>query len=79
MSRHAYPVIYYEAKLLDLYKKKYQIVPSEEWHGLRTQVSILCTEHQGRREVNLQKVFNGKNSTRPCRQCYLDSLKVQVT
>lgn len=72
--RLPYPVEYYEILLKKLYGVDYIINPLADWHGLRTEVNIFCTVHETYRKVNLKKVFNGNKSTRPCRQCYLDTL-----
>lgn len=72
--RTPYPPDYYEARLFKEYGKDYDIVPTAEWHGLRTTVTIFCISHGTTRNVNLKKVFNGAKSTWPCRKCYLDSL-----
>lgn len=69
------PPDYYEARLFKQYGQDYDIVPSAEWHGLRTDVTIFCEKHGTFRTVYLKKVFNGLKSTWPCRKCYLDSLK----
>ena len=74
MSRKSYLPNYYEKKLNTKYPHSYSITPTESWRGLRTNVTILCHHHKTSRSVWLQKVFNGKNSTWPCRQCYLDSI-----
>lgn len=74
--RIPYPIEYYEDKLFYQYKKEYQIILfNDNWHGLRTWVKIRCNEHKTSRIVYLKKVFNGSKSTRPCRQCYLDTLR----
>lgn len=78
MSRHPYEPAYYENKLEVQTGKSYHILPITKWRGLRTRVNILCDKHNTKREVNLQKIFNGKNSTWPCRQCYLDGISVKV-
>lgn len=72
--RLPYPVEYYETMLKNLYGIDYLITPLSDWHGLRSEVQIYCTKHGTYRKVYLKKVFNGAKSTRPCRQCYLDSL-----
>jgi hypothetical protein len=72
--RIAYPVEYYEGKLKNIYGKDYEIMPITEWHGLRTLVRIFCCSHKSFRKVSLKKIFNGKKSTRPCRECYLEEL-----
>lgn len=77
--RFAYPVEYYESKLKSLYGKDYEIVPLMDWHGLRTRVRIFCCTHKSYRIVSLKKIFNGQKSTRPCRKCYLESLKKSDT
>jgi hypothetical protein len=75
MSRPALPIAHYELKLYEKYVGEYIIIPTEYWKGVRTNVEIYCEKHKSKRSVWLQKVFNGKNSIWPCRQCYLDSLK----
>lgn len=80
MAKTALPPSYYELRLLRMYGKQYKIVPLDDWHGLRSSATIICAKHNTQRKVWLQKVFNGrKNSTWPCRQCYLDSLKPSPT
>lgn len=78
MARRPNEIGHYETKLFDKFGIKYRIVPQTDWHGVRTQVNIFCGVHDTIRYVYLQKIFNGKNSTRPCRQCYLDELKLNV-
>ena len=75
MSRQALPVSHYEYKLIEKFGTDYQIIPTELWVGVRTHVDINCPKHKSKRSCWLQKIFNGKRSLWPCRQCYLDSLK----
>lgn len=70
--RQPYAVEYYEERLRELYKIAYLITPLSEWHGLRTWVEIHCPIHYGNRIVYLKKIFNGKKSTHPCRQCVIN-------
>jgi len=72
--RKPYAPEYYEGKLEAIYQSEYSILPTAEWHGLRTWVDIICTKHGTTRHVELKKVFNGEKSTWPCRRCYLASL-----
>jgi len=75
MSRNALPPSHYELKLHNKYNQTYVILPQESWRGVRTNVAIHCDKHQTKRFVWLQKIFNGRNSIWPCRQCFLDSLR----
>lgn len=75
MAKPTKPVSHYELRLYKRFGIQYKILPTEEWHGLRTHANIYCSIHKSSRFVWLQKVFNGRNSTWACRQCYLDSLK----
>ncbi len=75
MPRQALPVTHYENKLYQKYGISYHIIPTEYWHGVRTNVEIACPKHLTKRVCWLQKIFNGRLSIVPCRQCYLDSLK----
>lgn len=79
MSRQALPVSHYEYKLIEKFGVDYTIVPTELWIGVRTNVEISCPKHLTKRPCWLQKIFNGKRSLWPCRQCYLDSLKPSPT
>lgn len=67
--RTPYDIEYYEQKLKQQYNHSYSIIPITEWHGLRTIVRIHCLTHDTMRQTNLQKIFNGKKSTVPCRFC----------
>lgn len=78
MARQPLPPAHYELKLYQKFLREYTIVPREIWRGVRTDVDIYCPIHQTKRSVWLQKVFNGKNSLWPCRQCYLDTLKKET-
>lgn len=78
MARRPLPIAHYENLLYKKFGVEYSIHPLEQWHGVRTDVYITCSVHKTNREVWLQKVFNGKNSTWACRQCYLDSLKADT-
>ena len=78
MSRQCLPVSHYELKLYQKYGQPYLIIPNELWHGVRTSVTIHCVKHKSQRPCWLQKIFNGRMSLWPCRQCWLDSLKNQT-
>ena len=74
MGRRPYSIEHYEGKLYHKYGTEYSIIPREEWHGVKTQVTIFCHQCNTIRKVYLQKLFNGRNSMVPCRGCYLKRL-----
>ena len=78
MSRLCLPISHYENKLYQKFMVDYHIIPTELWIGVRTNVEISCPIHKTKRPCWLQKIFNGRMSLWPCRQCYLDSLKFKI-
>lgn len=70
--RLPYPTSHYESKLFAKYHCHYTVIPSEDYHGMRTWCNIYCHKHKTMRSLLLGKLFNGHKSMVPCRQCFIE-------